>query len=88
MWGWVRERKGQNSVEVEPQRHSTASEILRELETPPTEFKMLGHMICQRLTRYQLWYLDQGCHIANSVSPLPFPKPRARMANLIQIRPY
>ena len=33
----ARGRKGHDSGEVEPQRHSTVSEILRELETSPTQ---------------------------------------------------
>ena len=37
MWSWARGRKGHDSGEVEPQRHSTVSEILRELETSPTQ---------------------------------------------------
>ena len=53
MYSWARGRKGHYSGEVEPQRHSTVSEILRELETSPTQLKMLGHLICQSLTRFQ-----------------------------------
>ena len=37
MWSRARGRKGHDSGEVEPQRHSTVSEILRELETSPTQ---------------------------------------------------